>query len=93
MTTRSILAVALLTIAAAIYLPRPATAQQPTYLILGGPTVETSPRPRPHHAANPGVGVSVTAPTYTYGWFGATPHRHWYRHFGYYRNYTQWTRR
>ncbi len=33
------------------------------------------------------------APRYAYGWFGAAPRYHASRHFGYYRDYTQWTRK
>jgi hypothetical protein len=30
---------------------------------------------------------------YAYGYFGATPSRHWRQHFGVQRQYTQWTLR
>ena len=34
---------------------------------------------------------AVPVTPYAYGWFGATPRRQCVRHFGYYRDYTQWT--
>jgi hypothetical protein len=39
-----------------------------------------------------GVGYLVPsgAPRYAYGWFGVPPRKTATRHFGYYRNYTQW---
>ncbi len=36
-------------------------------------------------------GYGVTAPRYSYGWFGAGRYRHKTRHYGYYNNYTQWS--
>jgi hypothetical protein len=60
-----------------------AAAEQAPYVILGPPSA--------HAAGN--YGIRVTAPTYAYGWFGVQPRRHWSRHFGYYRNYTQWSGR
>ena len=65
-------------------------AQQPSYLIL------RAPAPRPHHPSHgyyPGYGYGVETRTYSYGWFGAKPHPQWSRHFGYYRNYTEWSAR
>ncbi len=90
---RHALAVALLSLATVACAQGPPRAQHPSYLILGAPMADTDDRHRQRQTVYPGVGVGVTAPTYNYGWFGAAPQRQWSRHFGYYRNYTQWTRR
>lgn len=34
--------------------------------------------------------LPVNTPRYAYGWFGVQPRHHWSRHFGFYRDYTQW---
>jgi hypothetical protein len=34
--------------------------------------------------------IPSNKPRYAYGWFGAQSRTSWSRHFGYYRNYTQW---
>ena len=65
--------------------------QQPSYLILRAP-VAAQPH-HPHGSYHPGYGYGVQTPTYSYGWFGARPRRQWYRHFGYYRNFTEWSAR
>jgi len=70
---------------------RTSAAQQPSYLILRAPVAPVPHHPRPGH--NPGYGYGVQTPAYSYGWFGAKPHRQWTRHFGYYRNYTEWSAR
>lgn len=66
-----------------------AQAQAPPYLVLRAPAAPT------HHAPSynryPGQAIGVTTQAYSYGWFGAQPRQHWSRHFGYYRNYTQWS--
>ena len=33
----------------------------------------------------------TTATPYAYGWFGVQPRTHAQRHFGYQRNYTEWS--
>ncbi|MBP89122.1 MAG: hypothetical protein CMJ64_20800 [Planctomycetaceae bacterium] len=66
-------------------------AQHPSYLILRAPVA-----PQPHHPSYgyyPGYGYDVETRTYSYGWFGAKPRPQWSRHFGYYRNYTEWSAR
>lgn len=66
-------------------------AQPPAYLILRAPAT-----PQPHHPDSrsyPGYGFGVETRTYSYGWFGAKPRPQWSRHFGYYRNYTEWSAR
>jgi hypothetical protein len=41
-------------------------------------------------ASRDGSMIPSHAPRYSYGWFGVQPRKSWYRHFGYYRDYTQW---
>jgi hypothetical protein len=55
----------------------PPNASLPRYLVLppAGPSGQLTPS---------------QAPRYAYGWFGAWPRETWRRHFGYYRDYTQW---
>jgi hypothetical protein len=70
---------------------RTSEAQEPSYLILRAPVA-----PQPHHPRHgyyPGYGYGVETRAYSYGWFGAQPHRQWSRHFGHYRNYTEWSAR
>jgi hypothetical protein len=60
----------------------------PEYRLL---RIETHPVPNPssgRHSTDLSYGP---AQPYAYGWFGAAPRKHWSRHFGYYRNYTQWS--
>jgi hypothetical protein len=64
-------------------------AGQPTYLI-----PRTTPAVIPQASvahAKPATGQVLEAQPYAYGWFGVQPRRHWTRHFGYYRNYTEWS--
>ena len=65
-----------------------AGADPPTYRIL-----RRHESPGKHH--QPGqpavVMVESRATGYAYGYFGVTPRSHASRHFGYYRNYTQWS--
>ncbi|MGE0755853.1 MAG: hypothetical protein AB7F89_01360 [Pirellulaceae bacterium] len=68
-----------------------ADAGHPSYLILRTPASPTPPHAP--YARYPGQGLTVAAPSYAYGWFGAHPHPQWSRQFGYYRNYTQWSRK
>ncbi len=66
-----------------------AKADPPPYLLLRTPAA-----PSPHHPTYqryPGIGFGVSTQSYAYGWFGAAPRKHWSRHFGYYRDYTQWS--
>ncbi len=66
-------------------------AAHPTYVILQGPSA-----PNAHHTNQgyyPGYGYAVEPKAYSYGWFGAKPTKQWTRHFGYYRNYTEWSAR
>jgi hypothetical protein len=93
MIARPILIAALLTLAAAAGCAEPAHAQATPYIILQTPTPRTSHGPQPPRINSAGIAYPVAPPTYAYGWFGVQPRRHWSRHFGYYRNYTQWTRR
>ena len=68
-----------------------ADAQYPSYLFLRAPVA-----PRPHRVGYgyyPGNESAVEPRPYSYGWFGAKPHPQWSRHFGYYRNYTEWSSR
>ena len=53
-------------------------AGSPTYL-------DIEPR-RPE-----GTAVPTPAQRYAYGWFGVPQRKHEVRHFGYNRNYTQWS--
>ena len=60
----------------------------PSYLILRAPS-----RPPHSPAYYPGRGYEVRPQAYAYGWFGAQPRSHWYRHEGYNSAYIQWTKR
>lgn len=44
-------------------------------------------------APRKGLLYTSAVPRYAYGWFGAQPRSHCVRHFGYHRNFTQWTAR
>lgn len=59
---------------------RAARADYPQYLVLP-----------PSHGL--GYATPSAAPRYAYGWFGMAPRHHASRHFGYYRDFTQWTRK
>jgi hypothetical protein len=84
-----VIVVAFATISALAVLSASASATPPTYLILRAPTASHEHRP----VYNPGYGYGVQTPRYSYGWFGAHPHPQWSRHFGFYRNYTEWSAR
>ncbi|NLX55478.1 MAG: hypothetical protein GXY58_10225 [Planctomycetaceae bacterium] len=60
----------------------------PSYLMLRAP--KRPPHSPPYY---PGRGYEVRSQTYAYGWFGAQPRSHWYRHEGYNSAYIQWTKR
>ena len=64
-------------------------AEPPPYLLLRTPSAPVPHQPTYNHY--PGLGYGVSTQAYSYGWFGAPPRQHWSRHFGYYRNYTQWS--
>ena len=64
----------------------PAQAGPPSYLLLRQAT-----EPASHPGIAVGRPVDVRAQGYAYGYFGAAPRTHGERHFGYYRNYTQWS--
>ena len=86
---RKLIVVLLLAIIASVAVSQEMPALRPSYLILRVPTAAV-----PHHPAHgsyPGNGLAVEATPYAYGWFGAQPRRHWSRHFGYYREYTEWS--
>ncbi|MDP6445171.1 MAG: hypothetical protein QGG36_05065 [Pirellulaceae bacterium] len=62
----------------------------PRYIVLRG----VAPAPQsPTYGYNPGRGQQVSRQTYSYGWFGVPQRRHWSRHFGYHRDFTQWSAR
>ena len=85
MLTRSIATSLLLTVLAAFS----CIGAQPEYLILR--TEPAVAGPKKMHSRGTATGSVVVAQPYAYGWFGAQPRRHWTRHFGYYRNYTEWS--
>lgn len=63
-------------------------AGPPSYLLLRD---SASPRP-PHQPGEPDAQYYQQRTTgYAYGWFGACPRTHATRHFGIYREYTQWS--
>ncbi len=63
----------------------------PTYRLLGTPQFYGGPHaPPPPPAA---YGQRLPAARYSYGWFGAKPRRHWTSHYGYYRQYREWSGR
>ena len=68
-----------------------AHAKKPTYLILRPPAKMETKHGYYHYY--PAVKRSVARHTYAYGYFGAKPRRHWSKHHGYYRNFTQWSAR
>ena len=80
---------ALATIVALAILSVPASATPPTYLILRAPRANHAHAP----VYNPGHGYGVQTPAYSYGWFGTHSRPQWSRHFGFYRNYTEWSAR
>ncbi|MFP6674967.1 MAG: hypothetical protein VB878_07795 [Pirellulaceae bacterium] len=55
------------------------SAREPTYRVLDS------------SYAAPRYDVRQRSP-YVYGWFGSGNQTHWSHHFGYHRNYTQWSR-
>jgi hypothetical protein len=85
------LRVALLLALSAVGVAGMAAAQPPSYLILRAPTVPATQHPSQSYYQ--GYGYFVQPRTYSYGWFGVKPHPQWSRHFGYYRNYTEWSAR
>ena len=65
--------------------------RNPTYLLLRTP--RTPAKNQPQYGYTPGRPKEVVGRGYTYGWFGVKRRRHWSRHFGFYRNYTEWKAR
>ncbi len=64
----------------------------PKYYVLRAPASTT-----PHHPPMQGVRQGYVKPVmrrpYAYGYFGASRNTRYVRHFGYSRNYTQWSSR
>ena len=82
--------IAIAVVAAIAWTCRTARADYPSYLILRAPATVGH-----HHARggyHPGRAYATSGRAYAYGWFGASPRAHWSRHFGYSKNFTQWTR-
>ncbi len=65
--------------------PAPSQNAHPGYQIL--------PKSNHHHRPLEPVQPLPARPNYAYGWFGSNPTAHWGRHFGYSKNFVQWTRR
>lgn len=65
-----------------------ASAGPPTYRIL-----RQHEAPGKHHQPGRPAAVMVESRSsgYAYGFFGVAPRSHASRHFGFYRNYTQWS--
>jgi len=63
-----------------------AFAGPPSYLLL-----RQTQSASPVHQVSTGPPHEVHAQGYAYGYFGAAPRTHSQRHYGYYRNYTQWS--
>ena len=66
-----------------------ATAGPPSYLLLRD---DEAPGPRLQPAHPAAIHYDVRARGYAYGYFGVAPRTHHSRHFGIYRDYTQWSR-
>jgi hypothetical protein len=88
MHTLRILAAALLVSTLGAAFSGSALAGYPPYLILQTPP--SGPRQVPQ-GSNPGIAHGVSTPAYSYGYFGVQPRKHVSRHYGYYRNYTEWS--
>jgi hypothetical protein len=69
-----------------------AEADSPPYLVLRAPPLTPDAQHAGHRRPSAQI-VPLEASPYAYGWFGARPGWHWSRHFGYYRNYTEWSAR
>jgi hypothetical protein len=80
--------IAIATLLAAINLTSIATAGPPSYLILRRPE---SPGNRYAPGYYDAAMYDARTSGYAYGFFGVAPRSHASRHFGYYRNYTQWS--
>ncbi len=73
------------------FLPGTAAAQYPSYVLLYAPAAPDLPH-HPTYGYYPGTGYGVSTNAYSYGFFGVRPrHHHKTIHFGYYRDYTQWS--
>jgi hypothetical protein len=66
----------------------PASAGPPTYLLLRR---SESPGKHYHRGYSDAAMYDARASGYAYGYFGVAPRSHASRHFGYYRNYTEWS--
>ena len=84
----------------------PATAQEPSFpwcptahRAAASPGMQPNPvyqtLAKSHQAAGQlePVAQLPAKKSYAYGWFGSNPTPTWGRHFGYSRNFTQWTQR
>jgi hypothetical protein len=80
-----ILTIAVLAIAAIV---EPACATPPAYLLLRR---AESPGPYYRHGYPDAAMYDARTSGYAYGFFGVAPRSHASRHFGVYRNYTQWS--
>jgi len=94
MRSRSQTLAALVFCAAAMIHPNAAQASPPSYFpsyLLVRPGATSGPR-HSAHGAYPGYGIPLSAPSYSYGWFGARSKPHATFHQGYYGNYSEWSR-
>ena len=66
-------------------------ADYPAYLVLRAPVHPANKHDT--HGYYPGQAYAVETQAYNYGWFGAKYGRTKQRQFGYYRDYTQWSKR
>lgn len=66
-------------------------APPPPYLVLTTPRVPSQHQPT--YGYYPGYAQPVQSSMYSYGWFGVKPRRHWSKHHGFYRSYTEWSAR
>ena len=83
------LKVLVITLSLAMSISTIAQAYPPTYLLLGTPYSEGGRKPS--RGDYPGYGQRLQTSTYSYGWFGVQPRRHWSSHYGYYRQYREWS--
>lgn len=74
----------------------PALGQEPRYWVPRPPASYQPPAQSRWHPAQPPQAYypahieEVTTQRYAYGWFGAKPRKHKYKHYGYYNRFTQW---
>jgi hypothetical protein len=72
----------------AMSISAPANAGPPSYLILRRPESPAKHNQPGHYDA---AMYDARTSGYAYGFFGVAPRSHASRHFGTYRNYTQWS--